>query len=350
MNSVYMIDWAITNRCNLNCLHCRGMAKEELDDKTILRVANEIVSLMPGWVIIEGGEPLLCKELFEVIEIFSRHKIKVYIISNGMFFDERFAKRFKDLDVNLMISIDGADRESYEKIRRGANFDKLKESVSIANEYNILDSCPITIGKQNFLQIDKLFRFAKEIGYKKVTFLGLKPCKDYEKYVLNAEEYEKFFFSVIRYQKDYNIDVYVDEPFFKPFLKKHNFNYSPDPENGIIVSGISRCIFGDYMFIETNGDVKPCTFAPIIMGNVNEKNLCEIWASMQDSEFIKKIKDFSTREDQCKECEYLYECGGCRSRTFGLTKSWTLSDPCCPIHSKKQEIPVIVEKFTSNII
>ena len=336
MNNPYMIDWAITNRCNLNCLHCRGMGKEELDGRTILKVAGEIPLLKPRWIIIEGGEPLLRKELFKIIKIIRKNRIKIYLISNGMLFDEKIAQKFANLDINLMISIDGADKESYEKIRTGASFERLKNSVAIAAEYNILDSCPITIGKQNYQQIDKLFKFVKEIGYKKITFLGLKPCKDYRKYVLNSEEYEKIFFSIIESQKEYKMDVYVDEPFFKPFLKEHDIDYSPNPENGIIVPDISRCIFGDYMFIETNGDVKPCTFAPVVMGNVNEKPLAEIWNDMQKSELIEKIKDFSTRESPCKECDYLYECGGCRSRTFGLVKSWTASDPSCPLRGVKQ--------------
>ena len=336
MNIPYMIDWAITNRCNLNCLHCRGMAKEELDSRTVLRVAEEIPLLKPRWVIIEGGEPLLRRELFEILKIIRRSNIKIYLISNGMLFDEDLGRKFAELDVNLMISIDGADKESYEKIRKGARFEKLKESVAIATKYNILDSCPVTIGKYNYQQIRKLFEFTKEIGYKKITFLGLKPCKDYEKYVLNGEEYEEFFFSVIKYQKDYQMDVYVDEPFFKPFLKEHNINYSPNSENGIIVPDVSRCIFGDYMFIETNGDIKPCTFAPVVMDNVNEKPLGEIWNDMQNSELIKEIRDFSTRGNPCKECKYLYECGGCRSRTFGLTKNWTASDPCCPLHPVRE--------------
>ena len=334
MNTPYMIDWAITNRCNLDCLHCRGMAKEELNSRTILRVAEEIPSLKPRWVIIEGGEPLLRKELFEIIEIIHKGNIKIYLISNGMLFNEDLARRFAELYVNLMISIDGADRESYEKIRRGARFERLKKSVSIANEYGILDSCPVTIGKHNYNQIDKLFKFAKEIGYKKITFLGLKPCKDYEKYILNGAEYGNFFFSVVRNQKDYQMDVYVDEPFFKPFLKEHHIDYSPNPENGIIVPDVSRCIFGDYMFIETNGDIKPCTFAPVAIGNVNERCLNEIWKDMQNSELIKKIKDFSTRESSCGECKYLYECGGCRSRTFYLTGNWSGTDPSCPLKER----------------
>lgn len=335
MHSPYMIDWAITNRCNLDCLHCRGMAREELDGRAIMKIAEEIPVLKPGWVIIEGGEPLLRKELMEIIETLSENRINIYLISNGMLLNENMIRRFADLDVNLMISIDGADRESYEGVRKGASFEKLKESIATANKYDILDSCPVTVGRHNWGQIDRLFRFVKEMGYKKITLLGLKPCKDYEKYVLSAAEYENLFFSIVKHQKDYEMDVYVDEPFFKPFLKEHDINWAGNSENGIVVPDVSRCIFGDYLFIEANGDVKPCTFAPVVMGNVNDNALNEIWNDMQNSELIKAIKDFSTREEPCGECEYLYECGGCRSRTFRLTKSWTESDPCCPIKRRK---------------
>ncbi|MEA3223600.1 MAG: radical SAM/SPASM domain-containing protein, partial [Thermodesulfobacteriota bacterium] len=227
-------------------------------------------------------------------------------------------------------------KKSYEKIRKGASFKKLKESIAVAAGHDILDSCPVTIGKHNHEQIGRLFRFAKEIGYKKITFLGLKPCDDYRRYALSRDEYEKIFFSILENQKRESMDVYVDEPFFKPFLKEHNIDYLPDSENGIIVQDVSRCIFGDYMFIETNGDVKPCTFAPVVMGNVNERSLGEIWHDMQGSKLVAKIKDFSTREGPCRECRYLHECGGCRSRTFGLTGSWTASDPSCPLMRESQ--------------
>jgi len=331
MKSPYLIDWAITNRCNLECLHCRGMADVELDGGALLRVAEEIPSLNPRWVILEGGEVLLRGELFEMIEILRRNDVKVYLISNGMLLDRPTARKLADLDANLMISIDGADRKSYERTRKGASFDRLKESVALAAEHHILDSCPVTIGKHNHRQIGELFAFVKEIGYAKITILGLKPCKDYGEYALNGAEYEALFFSIIELQKTHEMDVYVDEPFFKPFLKEHNIRFSTDAENGIVVPEISRCIFGEYMFIETNGDVKPCTFAPVVMGNVEERPLGEIWAKMRDSELVREITDLSKRASPCSECDYLNECGGCRSRTFALTGSWTASDPSCPL-------------------
>lgn len=336
MKNPYLIDWAITNKCNLNCLHCRGMAAQELDGKTLLNLAEQIPSLNPGWVIIEGGEPLLRKELFRILEIFHKNKIRVYLITNGMLLTEDIAQRFSDLDVNLMISIDGADKQSYEEIRRGASFEKLKESVAIAQQYKILHSCPVTLGKHNYKQAGKILQFAKEIGYEKIILLGLKPCKDYGKYFLNGKQYADIFRSVIKYQKECGLDVHFDEPFFKPFLQEHNIDYSADPEDGIVVPEVSACVFGNYMFIETNGDVKPCTFAPFPMGNVAEKPLVEIWDGMQNSPLVRKIRDFSTRESPCRECKYLDNCGGCRSRTFNLTGNWFAADPSCPLTSKTE--------------
>ena len=322
MNNPYMIDWAITNRCNLDCLHCRGMANKELDEIKIYKTANEIVSLKPQWIIIEGGEPLLRKELFDVLEIISKNNIKIYLISNGMLLNEKYADKLATLGVKTMISIDGADKQSYEMIRKGANFKKLKESVNIANQYDILDSCPITIGKHNYKQIDKLFQFVTEIGYKKITFIGIKPCEDYD-----------FFISVIKNQKHYGIDVYVDEPFFKPFLKENNISFNHNGQNGITVSDVSHCIFGEYMFIETNGDVKPCTFAPIAIDNVNDHTLNDIWEKMQNSSLIKKIKDLNYREAPCSDCEHLSDCDGCRSRTYALNNNWFAADQYCPLNN-----------------
>ncbi len=331
MKTPYMIDWAITNRCNLDCRHCRRMAKEELDSQTVLKLAEAIPALQPRWVIIEGGEPLLRQELLEIIKTLRRSNIKIYLITNGMLLNEHFAQTFAQLKINLMISIDSPEKEDYEKIRSGASFEKLKEAVAIANKYKIFDSSLVTIGKYNYQQTDKIFQMAKEIGCPKITFLGLKPCRDYEKYYLNSAESRDFFLSVIRNQKEARIDVYVDEPFFQPFLQENRITYSPNPESGIIVPDVSRCIFGAYMFIETNGDIKPCTFAPLVVGNVKEKSLIEIWADMQNSELIKNINDFSTRESPCRECLYLSVCGGCRARSFYLTGNWFSADPSCPL-------------------
>lgn len=331
MDNPYFIDWAITNRCNLRCLHCRGMHEEEISGETALKIAKQIPNLSPGWVIIEGGEPLLRKEFFEILEIINKGKTEVYLITNGMLLNAEVAKGLSELNIKTMVSIDGADKESYEAVRRGASFERLKEGVSLLKEYNILDACNVTLGKHNGQQIEKMFEFVKKLGINKIIFLGLKPCKDYKRYILSRREYERIILSVVKYQKIHQMDIFFDEPFFKPFLKQYGIEYCANAKNGIIVPEVSQCIFGDYLFIETNGDVKPCSFAPLIIGNAAENCLEKIWEDMKKSGIIRKIKDFSTRKGVCKECKHLYDCGGCRSRTFALTGDWFGEDLCCPI-------------------
>ena len=327
----YLIDWAITNKCNLNCLHCRGMASQQLEGSRVLELAQQIPRLSPQWVIIEGGEPLLREELFDVLSIITQGGIVTYLITNGMLLNEKTAKKLAELEVRVMISVDGTDKKSYQEIRKGADFGTLKKAIRLLSEYGILNACNVTIGQHNYRQIEEIFQFAEELRVPKIIFLGLKPCEDYKKYVLGKEEYQKIIPLVMECQRDYGIDIFFDEPFFRPFLEVNRIDYSVSSESGIIVSSVSRCIFGDYLFIETNGDVRPCTFAPMVVGNAGEKDLPQIWEDVQKHELIQRIKDFCSRSGVCRECPHLYNCGGCRSRTYSLTGNWFASDPSCPL-------------------
>ena len=330
----YLIDWAITNECNLKCLHCRGMASQQLEGSRVLELAQQIPRLSPQWVIIEGGEPLLREELFDVLSIITQGGIVTYLITNGMLLNEKTAKKLAELEVRVMISVDGTDKKSYQEIRKGADFGTLKKAIRLLSEYGILNACNVTIGQHNYRQIEEIFQFAEELRVPKIIFLGLKPCEDYKKYVLGKEEYQKIIPLVMECQRDYGIDIFFDEPFFRPFLEVNRIDYSVSSESGIIVSSVSRCIFGDYLFIETNGDVRPCTFAPMVVGNAGEKDLPQIWEDVQKNELIQRIKDFSSRLGECRECPYLYNCGGCRSRTYSLTGNWFESDPSCPLRRR----------------
>ncbi|MBN1591828.1 MAG: radical SAM protein [Candidatus Coatesbacteria bacterium] len=331
LDNPHLIDWAITNRCNLKCVHCRGMAQEELDSETLLSVAEEIPALNPGWVILEGGEALLRDELWDIIDILHRRGIRLYLISNGMLLNRMSVERLAESAVRLMISIDGADRGSYESTRIGASFSRLRESVALAGEFGILDSCPVTIGKHNLHEVSNIFRFVKELGYSKITILGLKPCQNYSEYALTGAQYRELFKELIGLRESVGMDMYVDEPFFKPFLLEEGISFEREAEDGILVPDLSRCVFGEYIFIETDGAVRPCTFAPVSMGSVKGSTLTALWKEMQDSQLVSEVRDRERRSGACRICRHIDDCGGCRSRAFALTGSWTASDPSCPL-------------------
>ena len=74
--SPHFVDWAITSKCNLSCRHCRSFPEGEL--------STEIAELGPGWVIVEGGEPLLRQDIFELLELMQQRQLEAHLVTNGM--------------------------------------------------------------------------------------------------------------------------------------------------------------------------------------------------------------------------------------------------------------------------
>ena len=88
MSGPIYVDWAITSICNLNCQHCVGMEEGELTNDEAIRIANDIIGLSPRWVILEGGEPLLRRDLPQIGKMFREEEIDVFVITNGNAFNE----------------------------------------------------------------------------------------------------------------------------------------------------------------------------------------------------------------------------------------------------------------------
>ena len=331
----YFVDWAITGKCNLSCRHCRGMPKSELSTERARRLIAEIAELKPGWVLIEGGEPLLRQDLFELLELMKKQQLEAHLVTNGILLTPQILSSLKQLEVRVAISIDGATTATYESIRGGASFEKVVEQARNCAQGGLLEAIDFTILKRNYTEIPAIFKLAASVGVPKITLIGLKPCDDYPGELLSSREYREAIKLACQAAQETGVEFFFDEPFFWATVKELGLTtHLPAVGAGIVISSTSACAFGEYLFIESNGEVKPCSFAPMVVGNVNEKPLGEIWGDMLVSPLLHQIKDFHPRNGYCLDCQYLADCKGCRSRTFGLTGDWFASDPVCPLHPK----------------
>ena len=68
---LFILPWRCTFACDSNCLHCASASKSEveneLDTKDAIKLVDQIENFGADWVGISGGEPLLRKDLFEII-------------------------------------------------------------------------------------------------------------------------------------------------------------------------------------------------------------------------------------------------------------------------------------------
>jgi len=311
------------------------MLEGELSNERARKLIEEIAKLKPGWVIVEGGEPLLREDLSELLALMREKQLDVYLITNGLLLTPQIMTSLKQLGVRVMISIDGASPTTYESIRQGASFEQVLQSARSCARQGLLEAINFTILEKNYTEIPAILELAASIGVPKVNFIGLKPCHNYPEELLTPREYGEAIKLTCQAAQRTGVEFFFDEPFFWATVKEWGLTARmPAEDAGIVVPSTTACAFGDYLFIEPNGDVKPCSFAQLVLGNVNNKPLDEIWREACSSPLLQKIKDPKATTGHCQSCPYLEDCKGCRSRTFALTGDWFASDPICPLGIK----------------
>jgi len=85
-----------------------------------------------------------------------------------------------------------------------------------------------------------------------------------------------------------------------------------------------------YCGMEPNGDIEPCVFIPIKVGNIKEQRLIDIW---RNSPILKQIRNRDSFKG-CGECEYKYICGGCRARAYAYFNDLQGPDPGCRLNER----------------
>lgn len=123
-----------TNNCNLDCIMCprQEMTRKVFDIE--LGLFKKIIEDIKGksefiW-LQDYGEPFLNKNIFKMIAIAKSAGLKVGISTNGTVLTDAIIDGILSSGLDYLIfAIDGATKETYEKIRVGANYEKVHENV-----------------------------------------------------------------------------------------------------------------------------------------------------------------------------------------------------------------------------
>ena len=129
-----VVSMVVTNRCNYSCDYCdrwdgRG---RRLTTAEIMSMLDEMASMGTRRIIFTGGEPLIRKDMLDIVRRARTLGMKVNLNSNGKLIP-RFMEQLRILS-GLTISIDG-DRVVHDAIRGEGAFDAALDAVRAAREY-----------------------------------------------------------------------------------------------------------------------------------------------------------------------------------------------------------------------
>ena len=108
------LTWELTYACNLACTHCLSSSgrrdPRELSTDEAKALIDEIAAMQIFYINIGGGEPMIRRDFFELIEHAVGQRVGVKFSTNGTRIDEAAARRLAATDyLDIQVSIDGAD-------------------------------------------------------------------------------------------------------------------------------------------------------------------------------------------------------------------------------------------------
>jgi len=347
VNAPFLVVWDFTHRCNLRCTHCYQDAQKalprELDTEEAKRLVEELADAGVVVIAFSGGEPLMRKDFFEVAAHARKHDLYVALATNGTLITPEMAGRIRDAGIEYVeISVDGKDAASHDAFRGmpGA-FDRTIAGIRNCVEAGLYTCIATTVTRANYDQVPEIYRLASELGVKRLMCFNFIPTGrgvEMADQDIPPDDRRDLLHRILAWTRDGSgpealstapqlASVALDEE--RGGVPVGHF-YAGDAIQGrtaLLADFIGGCGAGRiYCSIEPEGDIQPCVFMPIRVGNVREKPFLEIWHS---SEVLKDLRDRSHLSGACAACENRYVCGGCRARAWAYFGDLHAPDPGC---------------------
>ena len=338
----YVVSWNLTYRCNLACEHCYLDAggsplvrtenfadRSELGTDECFRVIDEIAAFAPECLtILTGGEPLLRRDILEIVRRAAERGLWVVVGTNGVRITENVARRLAEAGARgLSLSLDALDADRHDRFRRvrGA-WQNTVEGAEILNRTGLPFIVQTTAGSHNLGELEAIADFAHGRLAAKVWNLYFLVPTGRGQFVsdISPAQYDEVLASLFRIQQKYDGRMLVNAKCAPHYIKTALENGAPIRTYS---GGAGGCPAGThYMGIRPNGDVTPCPYLPVFAGTLRSASLTDLWAS---SELFAGIRRRSALGGRCGACELNAQCGGCRARAYGMTGDLMAEDPLC---------------------
>lgn len=293
----------LTKNCPLKCKHCYLNAGEgydpnnNIETSTLNNIVNEIIELNIPSVQLTGGEPLLHKDIYKIIEVLQDKDISVQLFTSGYVNDDKTIKKlssYKDKKFVIQVSVDGLAK--YHNNFRGKN--DAYEKTMLFIERSISEGLNLSVGisilDQKNEEIIDLVGILKNKGVSVVRlgYVSERGRAIESNIAINLSNVER----IKKLQKTLQ-KIYADDTF--------RIQLTEDFDK---VSVCGNCGLGQMILkIDYKGDIYPCVMSDIKIGNYLTSNIKD--TQKRCSRIFSKIQ--LPQSEECRQCKKFNLCNYC---------------------------------------
>lgn len=296
----------LTDQCNYRCKHCyRESSPDQHKHLPLEKIKQYISDLWEnGGTVVEltGGEPMLHKDFFEVVDFACSKMNMVCILTNGYYLQEQAQQRLLKHKEKLVfnISLDSHKPECHNKFRGKSDaFEKTISAMKLLGENGFLYRVAMSVTPENTFDIEGTITLAKKYGAKLFAY----------SHVINMGRGEELCSSgwdmseaAARKMVDYELRVRDENKDFIQFVTVEQANALKNMNCGIVHRAV---------VLGPDGEIRPCVMFGgdvIKIGNIYEQSFREIFEGGAGKLFSKL---HAPKAEVCGDCKNLPYCGNC---------------------------------------
>jgi pyrroloquinoline quinone biosynthesis protein E len=317
----------LTYRCPLQCPYCSnplelGRYRNELDTATWRRVLGEAAALGVVQVHFSGGEPLVRRDLPELVRHARQLDLYTNLSTGGTLADDATLERLRAAGLDaIQISLLDARAESNDWLAGSPSFEKKRRAVAVARRLEFPITLNVVVHRHNLDHVEEIIALAEAWGVNRLELAHAQ----YAGWAFRNRgallptpaqvEHAAGVVGQARARLGRRLDIlHVLPDYFQPYPK--------------------ACLHGwgrVFLTVAPDGAVLPCQTAREIPGlefpNVRDAALADIWFA---APVFERFRGTAWMPEPCRSCERREaDFGGCRCQAFLLAGDPAVTDPVC---------------------
>lgn len=287
------IAWQVTNECNFACLHCieesgPGKAfRDELSEEQVFGFLKQVMDREVPYLSFSGGEPMVHPLFFDMVAYVCERGGQLKVETNGHYLTPENCARLKRLSVKaVQVSLDGASRETFNRMRVRGDFDRVLNGVRNLRAADVPIEINYSPTSFNVHEIGAAVDLSYELGaysfYTGRTMYTGNAVKTWHLMAPSDAQYDEYFRVLHQKTEEYRGRMRV---YFHEMGLLEELRYRLHHPAALLI-------------VLPNGLVKLINALPFVCGDLRRQSLQEIWTNSQrawqDSRVAQFVDDLAT--------------------------------------------------------